>query len=215
MRIAALLLLSVLIGCSSKMMDNKTAEERVSYYLKKDQNFIFVDIGRVAIDCGTSSRDKDVKLGVDPTSDLEVLVVQAAGDVTVTQDGPGFWKIEPTEKGKADIVRELVVTDQKGCNYKPTWFAVAIPTLVRITGITANENVPEVEYQWKWNVTELGQALKANGKAYALLDPDQRERLAKYKIFGKPTIPIPVPEENGLEKGVMQFKKYTDGWRRQ
>jgi hypothetical protein len=216
MRKGCFLLLCLLTACSgSKMMDNKTATERVEYYLKYQHSSIVVEIGRVAKDCGTKLYEgQEASLGVDPSSDVSILVNQAAGYISVVPDGPDFWKIELTEKGKAAVIgNPFPEPPLKGCDFHNVRLIVGTPELVRVTGVTADERNPEVEYLWKWNLTELGKELREGGKANAILKPDQRDLLSKYGISGVRSMPIPAPPEETVQKDVMKFERFTDGWR--
>lgn len=86
---------------------------------------------------------------------------------------------------------------------------------MKITGIAADENNPEVEYIWRWKVTELGQELRQDGKVFAALNQGDRSRLENIVLFGHWHLPIPVPPEDFTSKDTMKFKKFTDGWRPQ
>lgn len=211
------LLLCLLTACSgSKMLDNKTAEERVKFYLNSDKSYFSTEVGRVGADCGTAgSKGHEFSLGVTPSNSDTTRVAEAAGYLSVTPDGAGFWKMELTEKAKADGVAKFGrAFVQKGCDYKMVDLTIATPELIKVIGVTADENAPEVEYYWRWKATDLGRALQEDGKAYALLSQFDRELMEKYSIYGH-HMPIPLPPENLAQKDVMKFKKYTDGWRQQ
>ncbi len=217
MRVAAFLLLSVLIGCSSKIMDNKTAEEKMTRSLGTDRYYIFMDIGRVGSNCGTDSVQGIVLTkNLTPTSSEVTLAAKALGYITIVPDGANFWKVELTEKGKSALYRKPYgETTENGCDYQQVNLLLATRELVKITGVTADENNPEVEYLWRWKPTEFGEALREGGAAFVALTPDQRSKLVRGMMGGQPDLPIPVPPENLVAKGVTKFKKFTDGWRPQ
>jgi hypothetical protein len=217
MRIAALLLLSVLIGCSSKMMDNKTAEEKMTRSLRTDRYSLFMQIGRVGSNCGSDSvQGIELTKNLTPTSSEVTLAAKALGYITIVPDGPNFWKVELTEKGKSAIDRKPYgKTTENGCDYQQVNLPLATRELVKITGITADENNPEVEYLWRWKPTEFGEALREGGAAFVVLTPDQRSELVQGMMGGHPDLPIPVPPGDFVAKGVTRFKKFTDGWRPQ
>jgi hypothetical protein len=217
MRTAGILLLIVLVGCSGKMLDNQTAEEKIGRVLKHDDHKIIVLVGRVGANCQTVTIQGDkVDIDQNPTSDVPSQVAKAEGYITVAPDGANYWKVDLTEKGKAATVgKPLVVTPQRGCDYQQINFSVATPELVKLTGITADENNPEVEYIWRWKVTELGQELRKDGKVFTALNQNDRSSLENINLLGDWHLPIPVPPEDFTAKGTMKFKKFTDGWRPQ
>lgn len=214
MRNAGILLLLVLAGCSSNKLNNKTAAKVIRSPLAQDENTIVADIGRVGTKCVFSMDGKEVPINLSPEATPEIIAAEAVGYLSVTPDGPGFWKVALTERGKA-FVQGNPKPDppRKGCDYLQIIFLLGTPELVEVTGVTADENPPEVEYLWKWNVTDLGRELRKDGKAFAALNQDQRTMLAKFVLGRIHKLPIPVPPEGYTEKGTVQLKKYTDGWR--
>jgi len=215
MRKVGVVLLLVLAGCSSNKLDNKTAATVIRSPLAHDENTIVADIGRVGTECVFSMDDgKEVPVNLAPEETPEIVAAEAVGYLSVTPDGSGFWKVALTEKGRT-FVQGKPAPDppRKGCDYQKVSFLLATPELVEVTGVTVDENAPEVEYLWKWNVTDLGRELRKDGKAFAALNQGQRTMLAKFVLSRIHKLPIPVPPEGYTEKGTVQLKKYTDGWR--
>lgn len=213
-KIGAVLLL-VLAGCSSNKLDNKTAAKVIRSPLAHDQNTIVTDIGRVGATCVYILDDgKEQASDLSPEENPERVAAEAVGYLSVAPDGPGFWKVALTEKGKAVVLgKPAPQPPLKGCDYQQVSFLLATPELVEVTGVTADENAPEVEYLWKWNVTDFGRELRKDGKAFAAMNQSQRTMLAKFVLSRIHKLPIPVPPEDYTEKGTVQLKKYTDGWR--
>ena len=226
-RLLAFLLIAffVLAGCSgsktseekssSKMLDEKTAEEQVEEYVKRDPAHFFVDIGRVGTACVLTLPDgSEILTDMSPMKQVTSLAAQTAGYISVTPDGKGFWKVGLTEKGKAAMSDNPVPNPpKKGCDYQEADFMLGTQELVRITDISADKDAPDVGYLWRWNVTDLGRELRADGKIYAALTPEQRKALHDRLTTRIVDFPIPAPQENYLKTGAVSFKRYTDGWR--
>jgi hypothetical protein len=74
--------------------------------------------------------------------------------------------------------------------------------------VFADENNLEVDV-WKWNVADLGQTLRSDGKVYPTLTLLQQAEIhALVRV-----LPLPVLPENFTSHSTVKFKKYTDGWR--
>jgi hypothetical protein len=216
---ATLVLLFILTGCSSnKMMSNETAANEIKHSFVLDQSAIHAHIGRVGTNCALPLPDgTETTIDLTPATTPQTIALEAVGYISVASDGPKFWRVALTEKGKKAAADTGDSNNAKnGCDYRTVEFVVGAPELVRITGITADEKAPEVEYVWKWNVTELGRELRKDGKAFIALDPHQRALLSELQSIAQPyTLPIPVPPEDYTARDTMKFKRYTDGWRKQ
>jgi hypothetical protein len=215
---ATLLLVTVMMGCSSKTLNNSTAEEKIKSSFHDKQYYIYSEIGRIGTDCGTKTVE-GIEVNVGSKPEGPEISAMAAGYITVEPDGANFRKVTLTEQGKAaansEPYEEYV---QKGCDYKHIVFPVANRELVQIEGITADENDPEVEYLWRWKVTKLGEALRQDGAAYKTLTPEQRSAMESLEIsttgsFGN--FPLPIPPEGSILRSTVRFKRFTDGWRMQ
>jgi hypothetical protein len=215
MRKVGIVLPLVLAGCSSNKLNNKTAANVIRSPLAQDQNTIVTEIGRVGAKCVYTMDDgKEHPADLSPEESSERFAAEAVGYLSVTPDGPGFWKVALTEKGKAVVLgKPAPQPPLKGCDYQQVSFLLATPELVEVTGVTADENAPEVEYLWKWNITDFGRELRKDGKAFAALDQHQRTMLARFVLSRIHKLPIPVPPEGYTEKGTVQLKRYADGWR--
>jgi hypothetical protein len=199
------------------MMDKKTAEEKVAPYLRSDRSYLVAEVGRVGAHCGTIEvKGQQFTLSVTPSTSKSIRLGEAAGYLSVAPDGPDFWKVELTDKAKADGAAIGVLDEnvKNGCDYKMVELLIATPALVRVVNVSADKNAPEVEYDWKWAPTDLGRALREDGKGYVLLSPEEREQMEKYSIYGG-HMPLPFPPDNVVQRGVMKFKRYSDGWRKQ
>lgn len=220
MKKASLLLLPFLLGCSSGSMDKATAANEIRTYLKGEHSFILVDVGRVGSDCIlVDSRGQQQKIDLNPENSISTVAARKAGYLTVAPDGKGYWRVALTDKGKAAAAatgeESIVYPPLKGCDYQQVEFFLASPELDFVSGVTADENNPEVEYFWKWNVTELGQTLRRDGKVYPTLTPLQQAELQTDIHAMIQVLQLPVPAQNFTGHSKVKFKRYTDGWRAQ
>jgi hypothetical protein len=217
MKKACILLLCILAGCSGTM-SNSTAADAIRSHFAEDRLFVLLNVGRVGVDCVFKINGKEVHFDWTPEKETSTVTAVAAGYLTVTPDGPGFWKVALTEEGTAAMkaAGEMLGAPEtgNGCVTQSFQLAIASPELVQVTGVTADESAPEVEYTWRWKAAELGASLRQDGRAYARMTPSQRKDLHVI-LVGTPRLPIPVPPENQIFSDTMKFKKYTDGWRPQ
>jgi hypothetical protein len=146
-----------------------------------------------------------------------VIAVQA-GYVTAVPDGKDYWKVTLTEKGQAHIDQQrnrlAEIRRTKGCEFRQVAFPIATPSVVDVSGVTSGDSERQVDYTWKWVLTDLGVALRENGEIYRKLSPQDREVL-QYVVNATsddPKISIPIPDD-GVIRGTSNFKHYDDGWR--
>ena len=217
-RLLAFLLIAFFVlaaGCSgSKTVSQKNAEEQISKNLKQDLAHMMVEVGRIGTACVlTLSDGEESSMDLSPAGNITLIAAQAAGFVSVTPDGNGFWKVALTDKGKAAVYRSVPDPPKKGCDYQATFFIAGTPQLVKVTGVTASQETPEAEFVWRWDLTEFGRELRVGGKIYDALTPEQRKNLHGLVATTAVDFPIPAPPENDVNGGKVSFKKYTDGWR--
>lgn len=222
-----LALACLLLGCSNGQLDRNTAAKAIDARFKDDITGIFVETGRVGPHC--AYQDKDGRVGpldLTPDKDVDVMVAIAAGYLTMRPDGPDYWQLTLTDKGKAapnmegvegvKVLRSQHDRDTlNGCDFRPFTFAVAYKEVVKITGISGDKDARVVEFDWKWTPTELGRALRADGDVYRKLTPEQRQHLLPHSPVAVVFVRIPVPPEEEINHGMAPFKKYDDGWRLQ
>jgi hypothetical protein len=94
---------SLLLTACSSGKSKSAATEAINKGLRRDAIVLFIFVGRV------SSRCTPI-VGLDENQDLANLTnfhaAQKAGLVTITQDGPGFWKVELVNP-RPDLVETL------------------------------------------------------------------------------------------------------------
>jgi hypothetical protein len=211
-KLGLLMLLAVLTGCSNTI-SKKMAVEQIRKVYEDGDATILPNIGRVGEHClYVPDRGEPWDDDRTPSKDAKVLAIQAVGYVTVTPDGPGFWKVDLTEKGKSLIHQRLVPDPpRKGCDYQVVSFLLGARDDIKVTNITGDENKATVEFTWRWKTTELGKAFRKDGKVYAALTPDQLRSFRHITLLSPP-FPMPAPEDNDLIAGTATFAKDANGW---
>lgn len=222
------LVVSVLgTGCSSGSLDRKIAAKAIQNRFNDDISGILLHIGRVGSHCfSLDYRNQQSPVDLTPDKSVETAVAQLAGYIDVKPDGPAYWLVTLTQKGKTAMNMErLKFGDDhntlNACDHRGWAFALASMEVVQVTGISSvQENGSDarmVDFQWRWKPTGLGEMLRENGSIYQKLTTEQRKEL-KNSIFN-PTDPsrveIPVPPDDAIHSARLPFKKYDDGWRLQ
>jgi len=217
---AGLLLLIMFTACSGNKdkLDEKTAADGIRSYLKGNDSRFAVMIGRVATECPYRGvNGEELSDYTDPGPSIEIHLVELAGYVKEATDGPGFWKLSLTDKGKAAAAanqsRNYAVPPGKGCDYQVVFFTLAAPELVKVTGIVSGEESTQIGYLYQWKLTDLGQMLRDNGQLYSMLDQEQRDRLGKMIQPRVYRIPFPLPPDSYTNSSSVRVKKFPEGWR--
>ena len=100
-KMALLVIFAVLAGCSNNTLDKKTAAELIQKVYDKDYAAILADLGRLGSSCVMISNDGSTwTKDLTPSKNAAIMALQSLGYATVTPDGPGFWRVELTERGK-------------------------------------------------------------------------------------------------------------------
>jgi hypothetical protein len=212
----------VVIGCSKSAMDRKTATEEINEAFSKQRVHIPVRVGRVGSHCETRIIDRETKdIDLNPALDPASVIAKAGGYIDTAPDGKDFWKTTLTDKGRAfaktyDVAPEPS-TDPNHCGYQVYSLPLATAHVTEVTGIVTGENTSSVEFSWNWTLTDLGIALRADGKVYTALTEVQRHSLKDWFYMNPwPFLPVPAPSEEDLKMehhDTALFVKYDDGWR--
>jgi hypothetical protein len=149
------------------------------------------------------------------------VIASAGGYIDAVPDGQDFWKVALTERGRAfvkanDVALEPSV-DPDHCGYQIYSLPLATAKVNQVTGIIPGDKSSQVEFAWNWALTDLGMALRANGKVYSALTDVQRRSLQDwFSANPGPVLSVPAPSEEDLKRehhDTAQFVKYDDGWR--
>ena len=143
-------------------MSNAAAAAAIRSSFAKDRQLLLLNIGRVGADCVFNVNGKETHFDWTPEKEISTVTAVAAGYFSVTQDGPGFWKVALTEQGTTAMkaAGEMLGSPEtgNGCATQSFELPVARPELVQVTGVTADENEPQVEYTWRWKASDLGRS---------------------------------------------------------
>jgi hypothetical protein len=141
---------------------------------------------------------------------------QKAGLVTITPDGPGFWKVELVDPkpGVLENLQKMKHEVIDGCDSIPLIFRVATKTVVdisKVQEITSEKS--EVEFTWKWMLTPFGEKLVNN-----LTEQERRELNAYIHPPRDPVNPDPTFNFADLAASIAPksekkaLKKAGDSW---
>lgn len=203
--------LSLLAGCS-RGQSQKAAVEALNKDLKHDTVELYLVIGRVSHKCAPIVGLVD---NPDLTKVIEFQAAQKAGLITITPDGPGFWKVELVNPTPivATALQKVRHNVEGGCDYIIFGLAVASKTVVdmvnlqEITGQTA-----EAEFTWKWVLAPAGVKLVDS------LSEQERIQLSPHierlRLFTPdPTFNLAdMTAINASHQDKKTLKKSGDGW---
>jgi hypothetical protein len=217
----ALICFCLLLGCSGNTLDRDTALKELNSKFRAKRRDLMFNIGRVGSHCSTVDlgEGKRGEIDLDPGKKIATIVAMKGGYVTVVPDGKDYWKVDLTARGKSfmDAQRKHPYGNekQKGCDFEQVEFPIAEGSVLEVTGITEGEALRGVDFQWKWQPTELGVRLREDGDIYSMLTPAQREDLAYMLNVGETGVrlPVPLPPADSSIRSTVRFKKYDDGWR--
>lgn len=161
-KIVCLLLIAFFVlvtGCSGNK-NNKAVTEALNLAMDRDSVTVFLDIGRVSEKCG------DPFVGAKPITDqIDFIAVQKAGLVTITPDGPDFWKVDLVDPKPqvAEHLKTAHYSEKNGCKSLVYGFKVATKSIQEIKNIhEVTDEKSEVEFIWKWALTPSGAKLVDN-----------------------------------------------------
>jgi hypothetical protein len=110
-----------------------------------------------------------------PEKHVEIVIAGLAGYLTVTPDGPDFWRLTLTDKGKAAAskMEHFRLADDhntlNSCDYRTFMFPVAAMEILKVTGISGEQDARMVDFEWRWKPTEFGEMLRESGSIYQKL----------------------------------------------
>jgi hypothetical protein len=220
---ALLLAVAVLvIGCSKGTLDRKSASEKINEAFSEESVHIPVRIGRVGSHCETRTIHGETRdIDLNPAADPAAVIASASGYIDAVPDGQDFWRVTLTDPGRAFVKTHDVApkpsVDPNHCGYQIYSLPIATAKVTEVTGIVPGDKTSQVEFAWKWSLTDLGMALRANGKVYSALTEIQRRSLQDwFSMNPGPLLSVPAPSDEDLKRDhheTVQFVKYDDGWR--
>jgi hypothetical protein len=221
---AWLLALSIfLLGCSGGAPDKQTALERINFRYAVLAQFLNVDIGRTGTECFFPGNGSPFDVGYRPETDIATIVAVRAGYVAVKAAEKDRWDISLTDKGNAFVsaehIKQFYHRVGNGCDEYQIAFPIARAHVTEVAGPKAEAGTYEYTYSWKWEVTQLGVALRQDGDVYSKLTSSQKndlQEMAKvpHGLNDGPVLPIPVPSDanNPPRPGTAIFEKENSRW---
>lgn len=212
MVLALLLAVSLLFtGCSGGK-DKQAAAEAVNKGLRRDALRLLVYIGRVSEKCTPI-------VGLDENQDLttvtEYHAAQKAGLISITPDGPGFWKVDLVNP-KPEIVEHLkTVTHHPkgGCDALLWAFSVASKTADVVNVRKVTDQKAEVDFTWKWLLEPDGVKL-----VDALTEQERNQTNPYLEVVSRrgkhdPSFRLGnMTQSSAPQPGTKTLKKSGDGW---
>ena len=176
-----LALAGLLLGCSSGQLDRKTAVKAIQERFSDDVSGIIMHLGRVGPHCFSLDADgHQTPADLTPDKSVETGIVIAAGYLDVKPDGPDYWRVALTERGKTAVNMErLKFGDDhntlNGCDHRSFALALASMEIVQVTGVSSDQekgpDIRIVDFQWRWKPTELGAPFKKYDDGWSLNAP--------------------------------------------
>ena len=213
------LFLCAMLGCSHGKLDRNTAAAQISQQLATMGPHDEFEIGRIGSKCAYNPETHE-QLSIDPNHDIGYVLAVKAGYASVVPDGQGDWKTSLTTAGKAANPYEMKswhITG-KGCDYTKMIIRVAKPVLVRVSGIIQqDDHTAVVDFEWKWELSELAKKLRENGEVYSSMTKEEKYLANGIFQYYAPPLPVPVPADadSKIQQDKLMFIKYDDGWRLQ
>jgi hypothetical protein len=140
-------------GCSGKK-DQKALIDVLNKSMNRDRIMLDLPLGRVGPACADSN------IEAKPVPEQAIYsAAQKAGFITITPDGPGFWKVELVSPSPqvAEGLKKAAHNTMDGCD--STWlsFSVAYKSVSEVRNIRkVDGDQSEVEFTWKWTLAQWG-----------------------------------------------------------
>jgi hypothetical protein len=155
MRKAGILMLLVLFGCSGSK-GKKPTTEMLDRAMDREGIRLFISLGRLGSNCGVPFVDRPIP------EQVEFYASQKVGLISITPDGPGFWKVELVNP-KPEVVEGLKKTSHNikdGCDSMILGYTVATKSTTEITDFREiGSGKAEVDFLWKWALSPTGAKL--------------------------------------------------------
>lgn len=203
----------LLTGCSSGKR-KKAAAEALNQGLRREAVVMVVSLGHVGYKCG------NIPAFTDENEDLTTLTrfhsAQRAGLVTITPDGPGFWKVELVDPkpGVLESLKKAKHNVTAGCDSIPFAFIVAwksVADIVNFHEITSEK--AEAEFTWKWVLAPAGIKLVDSLSEQERIQLNANLESPILRYTQDPTFSlVDMTQSSTPRPGKKTLKKSGDGW---
>ncbi len=205
-----------LAGCNDSKLTRSAALKEIEPSLYSTGKLL-ASVGRVS-DGRCASNGGGDYLSFRPDTDIQYVVLQRGGYITVTPDGDHFWNVSLTPKGQAllnafprDLHPNRKPDGQNGCSFVMYSFRIAAPAGLEVDQIT-QETYPVATYMWHWEPTQLGRELMDDGSIYSGLTPKERDYLQMAANSRQYDFAVPLPPKPDVSVRRMAFVKTDQGW---
>jgi hypothetical protein len=177
---------------------------------------IFVYCGRTGDKCEDAAKKV---FNTNPTTDASYIAAEKAGLISVTADGPDYWKIDVLDMKPAfrERLKTIPHPTANGCDYQSIEIPLAKKSVIEVTRINAiTDETVEVEYKWKWAITPEGE--KAINRLSSSQLMDLRWENVRYMRFHDAFQPSDrftfsdLADSTAPRDGKAMLKKAKDGW---
>jgi hypothetical protein len=170
-----------------------------------------VFIGRVSEKCAPLSLDENQDLSTRP----EYHAAQKAGLISITPDGPGFWKVDlvnPNPK-LVENLKKVQHNVKDGCDDLYFGFVVASKTADIVSLHKVTDEKTEADFTWKWKLEPAGVKL-----VDALSQQERNQTTPYLEVVSRrgkrdPSFDLGNMDQSSTpQPGKMALKKSGDGW---
>lgn len=199
-------------GCSHRQ-NEKAAIEAINNGLKREPIALYVFLGRVGRKCTPIVALDDDK---DLTAVTNFHAAQKAGLITITPDGPDFWKVELVDPKPelVEFLKKFHYNVKDGCNDIQFNFGVAtksVSEIVQIREITAEK--AEAEFKWNWKLSQAGEKLVNALSQRERVDVNGTLELVRHRLHGDPTFNLAdMTFTSAPHPGKVTLKKSGEAW---
>jgi hypothetical protein len=207
--VSLLISLLLLTGCSGGQ-DKKAAIEAINKGMRKEALSVHVLLGRVSPKCAPIVHARGNQ---DLTTVTDYQAAEKGGLISMTPDGPGFWKVELVnpKPGLVEALKNSHRYGKDGCDYVLFNFSVAEKSVADINLHEISSEKAEAEFTWKWVLTPLGVRLvdSLNAQQRAQVNAD----LETSRLQSDPTFDLSdITQSSSPHPGKKSLKKSADGW---
>lgn len=202
---------SLLVGCSGAK-DKKAAVEAINKAMRKEALSLHVLLGRISPKCAPVVLASDNQ---DLTTATEYQAAQKGGLISITPDGPGFWKVDLVDPKPSvvDALKNAHHYGADGCDY--TWFGstVAEKSVADINLHEISSEKAEAEFTWKWALTPFGSRMVDNLSPQQRAQVNTKLRPVDPRLHFDPMFDLTdMTQSTAPHPGKKSLKKSGDGW---
>jgi hypothetical protein len=198
-----------LAGCSGGK-DKKAAIQAINQAMRKEALSVHVLLGRVSPQCAPIVHAHGNQ---DLTTVTDYQAAEKGGLISMTPDGPGFWKVELVnpKPGLVEALKNAHRYGKDGCDYASFSFSVAEKSVADINLHEISSEKAEAQFTWKWGLTPFGTRIVDNFNAQQRAQVNAN--LETSRLQRDPTFDLADITQSSLpHPGKKLLKRSGDGW---